>query len=78
MDIFIANNILFTNDKSKYDNNNNTNSITGSNGVVEENEIKKQFSQSELDKIIKMKNDISIYNNLAKGIAPNVYGHDEV
>jgi DNA replication licensing factor MCM6 len=77
--IFIANNILFTNDKSKYDNNNNnTNSITGNNGVVEENEIKKQFSQSELDKIIKMKNDISIYNNLAKGIAPNVYGHDEV
>ena len=32
----------------------------------------------DLNKILQMKNDPSIYNNLSKAISPSVFGHDEV
>ena len=63
--IFIANNILFT-------------AESGSLININDNEKIKEFTKSELDKILQMKNDPHIYNNLSKAIAPSVFGHDEV
>ena len=63
--IFIANNILFTTESGSLINISDTEKI-------------KEFSKSELDKILQMKSDPHIYNNLAKTIAPSVFGHDEV
>ena len=62
--IFIANNIIFNTEFSSHE--------------VNESEKIKEFSKSELDKILQMKNDQSIYNNLSKAICPSVFGHDEV
>jgi len=45
---------------------------------ISENEKIKEFSKSELDRILQMKNDQNIYLNLAKAISPSVFGHDEV
>jgi DNA replication licensing factor MCM6 len=45
---------------------------------MNDNEKIKEFTKSELDKILQMKNDPSIYNNLSKAISPSVFGHDEV
>ena len=65
--IFIANNIVFSTRS------NNSFEIDD-----ETDEVKKNFSEADIDKVLKMKNDIGIYANLAKGIAPSVYGHEEV
>ena len=67
--IFLANNIIFT---SK---NNNSFEVLD---TEESDEVKKNFSDAEIDKILKMKQDVAIYSNLAKAIAPSVYGHEEV
>ncbi len=62
--IFIANNVLFMTESGSQE--------------INDNEKIKEFTKSELDKILQMKNDPSIYNNLSKAISPSVFGHDEV
>ena len=62
--IFIANNVLFMTE-------------SGSQEMNDKEKIK-EFSKSEIDKILQMKNDPAIYHNLAKAISPSVFGHDEV
>ena len=62
--IFIANNVLFMTESGSQE--------------MNDNEKIKEFTKSELDKILQMKNDPSIYNNLSKAISPSVFGHDEV
>ena len=63
--IFIANNVMFLTE-------------SGVSMGISENEKIKEFSKSELDRILQMKNDQNIYVNLAKAISPSVFGHDEV
>ena len=62
--IFIANNVLFMTESGSQE--------------MNDKEKFKEFSKSELDKILQMKNDQSIYSNLSKAISPSVFGHDEV
>ena len=62
--IFIANNVLFMNESGSQE--------------MNDSEKIKEFTKSELDKILQMKNDQSIYSNLSKAISPSVFGHDEV
>ena len=45
---------------------------------ISENEKIKEFSKSELDRILQMKNDQNIYLNLAKAISPTFFGHYKV
>ena len=63
--IFIANNVMFLTE-------------AGLTMGISENDKIKEFSKSELDRIIQMKNDQNIYMNLSKAISPSVFGHDEV
>ena len=63
--IFIANNVMFLTE-------------AGMSLGMSENEKIKEFSKSELDRIIQMKSDQNIYVNLSKAISPSVFGHDEV
>ena len=62
--IFIANNVLFMTESGSQE--------------MNDNEKIKEFSKSEIDRILQMKNDPWIYNNLSKAISPSVFGHDEV
>ena len=68
--IFIANNIVI----SEKDTEKTINDVYDDKG----NELKENFTNKEIDIILKMKGDISIYSNLSKSIAPNVYGQEEV
>ena len=68
--LFIANNIIFPNK--------DYNSIIENKNDDTTNEVIKNFSKAQIDKILLMKNDTSIYNNLSKAIAPNIFGQDEV
>ena len=63
--IFIANNVMFLTE-------------AGLTMGISESEKIKDFSKSELDRILQMKNDQNIYLNLSKAISPSVFGHDEV
>ena len=63
--IFIANNVMFLTE-------------AGLTMGISETEKIKDFSKSELDRILQMKNDQNIYLNLSKAISPSVFGHDEV
>ena len=63
--IFIANNVMFLTE-------------AGISMSLSENEKIKDFTNSELDKILQMKGDQNIYHNLSKAICPSVFGHDEV
>ena len=63
--IFIANNVMFLTE-------------SGISLGISENEKIKDFSKTELHRILQMKNDQNIYTNLAKAISPSVFGHDEV
>ena len=63
--IFIANNVMFLTE-------------SGMSLGISESEKIKDFSKSELDRILQMKNDQNIYLNLSKAISPSVFGHDEV
>ena len=68
--VFIANNII----SSEKEGEKSINEIYDEKG----NELKEEFTNVQIDKIMKMKGDISIYSNLSKAIAPNVYGQEEV
>ena len=67
--VFIANNIIFLKDSKFYLNN-----VCDDKG----NKLIDNFTIYEYDTIIEMKNDNSIYSNLAKSIAPNIYGFDDI
>ena len=63
--IFIANNVMLL-------------AEAGLTMVISEKDKIKEFSESELDRMIQMKIDQNIYMNLSKAISPSVFDHDEV
>ena len=68
--VFIANNIV-SNEK---DGEKSINEIYDEKG----NEKQIEFTDAQIDRILKMKSETSIYSKLSKAIAPNVYGQEEV
>lgn len=51
---------------------------TGVQADEKDDNVKNTFSNSELDKIIELKEKLEIYKKLTNCIAPNIYGNEEV